>query len=105
MKPTDEQIAQLKATHGEVWTLEAGEDVLVFRAPTVPEFDAATDKIASDKGSKTLALRTLARQVVVFPSKEEYDAMAAKRAGLGIKLAGEAFNAASDAQGEFAKKA
>jgi hypothetical protein len=86
-----EKLDDLKKTHGRVVHLsdtdEEDNSLLweaVFRVPTKREFDTYTAK--NDQGQGTKGLEQLARTIVIFPSREEFDALLEKFPGLHISL-------------------
>lgn len=67
---TEEQVASLKAKHGEhLVHIEASSGDLVFRRPTRHEYDRWFDKMQADKGNASAHARELAQATVVFPDQ------------------------------------
>lgn len=76
-KLTDEQMAALEAQHGRIGRLkskrEGGWEV-VFRKPRRAEFKQFRAR-AHNPAQKAEAQEILARQCVVYPSREAFDAL------------------------------
>jgi hypothetical protein len=91
MPISKEQLDELKKTHGRVVHLsdtDEEDDTLlwecVFRVPTKREFDVYTAK--QDQGIGIKGLEQMARTIVLYPSREEFDALLDKFPGLHISL-------------------
>jgi hypothetical protein len=97
-------LAELKAKHGEVWTLTLGDDVFGITMPTTPNYDRCMSVIAENRSKAPGALRTLAKGIVVYPAAPEYEALIRKRPGIPSRIAGEALKLAGAEESEFAKK-
>jgi hypothetical protein len=85
--PIDEKkLAELKAQHGEVLSLEtkAGEDV-VFRMATPEEFDRFLVE-HTDPQSRPAAFRTLCLVCAVYPERGEMAALLRAKPGIAMKL-------------------
>lgn len=94
-KLTSDQRAALKAAHPDAFILRSsalpGHD-FVFRPARVAEFDAFLSAVnGGETTAKVYAHRTLALDLVVFPAREELQALAAEKPGvvhtLGDELA------------------
>jgi hypothetical protein len=86
-----EKLEELKKTHGRIVHLsdtdeEDGELLweAVFRVPTKREFDTYTAK--QDQGQGFKGLEQLSRTIVIYPSREEFDALLDKFPGLHVSL-------------------
>lgn len=86
---------ELRQKHNEVFRLEfqdtSGPSAVYFRALTAPEYNAALEKIM-DKDAKrnALALKEVARRVLVHPTDDALEAILSRRPGVLTKVAGEA---------------
>jgi hypothetical protein len=81
------KIEELRAQHGEVHILTADDQhTIVVRCPTAPEFERFEAHFADEKKAAR-ALGQLVRDVVVWPSRDEYDEMLARRPGLRLAYA------------------
>lgn len=98
-------IEALKREHGEVYVISAAGCEIAVRMPTVHEFERFQDSIASDKKKGTRALAQLVRDCLVFPSREEYDAIVARRPGLPVSFGSEVVKIAGLVDEVEAKKA
>lgn len=87
-KLTPDQRAALKTAHGDVTFIASkvlpNED-FVFRRPGSVEFDAFMATL-SDRATKVGAHRQLARDLLVYPSESEWDAMAERLPGFAHRL-------------------
>lgn len=86
-----EEIAKLKTDHARIVHVDDHDDddgsllwEAVFRAPTKREFDAYLAK--QDQGMGTKGLEQLARSIVVYPSREAFDALLETHPGIPISL-------------------
>jgi hypothetical protein len=104
MSLSEETIEKLKEEHGEVWVIEVdGGQPIAFRCPTRQEF-RKFKAMASDEKKKPDADDLLAREVVVYPSKADFDALLNRRPGVSMRVAGAVIEAASGEELKDAKK-
>lgn len=97
-KLTNEIRASLKAANPEALVLrtpELKDSDFVFRATKVTEFDAFLAALnGNDESAKVYAHRQFARDLLVFPSLEEWDALSEARPGIchtfGVELSNRA---------------
>lgn len=81
-----EQIAKLKAEHGQDLRLVETDDAeLVLRPPTRVEW-AAFRSMSADKDKRQFAQEDLVRACVVYPGREDFDKLLDRRPGLGDAL-------------------
>lgn len=81
----EDKLQQLRAEHGEVYELEAGEHTIYVRMPTGPEFDRF-QATAADQKMAARATAQLVRDVMLDPPKDEWAAIVAKRPGLPLAI-------------------
>ncbi len=94
MRLTDDQRQQLRATNPDatlVRTKALPEHDFAFRALRVAELDAFLMAVNSeDETEKVYAHRTLARDLLLFPTHEEWEALAAQKPAIahaiGVEL-------------------
>ena len=74
-KPTEEQIAEFKAKHGEDLALvtfnKKKEIFFVVRAPKPAEYDRFMDRVSDDPKKRPDALDELGRTCAIFPEEKE----------------------------------
>lgn len=102
----DDQMDKLRAEHGEVFRLEGLEDEsldIVFRCPNRAEYKKFKSFISDDK-KKSDADDMLAREIVVFPAKNDLDRLLDRRPGIATKVAGAALQIAMGEATKEAKK-
>lgn len=105
MGVSSETIEALKSKHGEVFEISACGYDFVVRVPTSVECERWQDKAAEDKKKGIRALGQLVRDVLVFPSLDEYDAILSKRPMLSTSLGGEVLKIAGATDDVEVKKA
>ena len=74
MRPTDEQIEELKTKHGnKLYDLELDEPevTVVFTRPLKAAWDGFVDKLGRDEESRSKAMTSLAKACTVFPPQPE----------------------------------
>jgi len=102
----DITLADLKAKHGEIWTLSFDVGDVAIRAPNQGEIQCFQDGLLGDtKLNKRQATEQLARAVVVHPSADDFGAMLTKRFGILLRIGGAASAIASSEESKDAKKA
>jgi hypothetical protein len=89
-KLTEEQRAQLKIAHPDAILFRTpvlpGHD-FVFRQATVAEFDAFLGAInGQDSTAKVYAHRTLARDLLLYPSEAEWNTLTVQKPGVAHTL-------------------
>ena len=101
MKPTEEQLEALEAEHGAVFlvpfgvdgtespTIDNAEHAFVIRRPKRAAFERF-EKDCLDPKRQIIALRNLALDVIVWPSKDEREAIVEDFPGAPLLCAGEA---------------
>lgn len=104
MIPSD-VLDNLKSLHGDVWTVEAGPHVFAFKAPSQGAYDRCIGTMADNKKLAPSALRQLALDCIVHPSREEAAAIFAKRPGVASLVASDCLRVAGEEEAEKAKKA
>jgi hypothetical protein len=87
-KLTDEVFAELKAKHGDVIGLETDDGAAVFRAPTRQEWERFLKEQASED-TKAAAHRPLIMGCRVWPEKDAFDALVARKPGILLSFGGE----------------
>lgn len=81
MKPTENEIEVLKTQHGQLHLLELDDEAVVAKAPTRAlwkRFRAQTQ----DETKRLIAAENLVRDCVVWPAKNELEAMWERKPGL-----------------------
>ena len=81
MHPTEEQLNEYRQKHGEIEVKPMGDITVVFRTPTLPEWEAFLDTSLSDKRSKAKAMRAVTIGCVVFPDARTVSEHMAKKPG------------------------
>lgn len=84
----DSTIQRLKDEHGEVYILTADDAEVVVRMPSIPEFDRFMASMGDEKKSAK-GLKQLVRDVLVHPSREDFDAIVSRRPGIFLSFAKE----------------
>jgi hypothetical protein len=78
---TDDELAALKAQHGEVWKFDLEGGQVVFRCPTAPEFDTFFSGSITAPAQLPLQYRNLCRAVVLAPDPEKLKTLFMLRPG------------------------
>ncbi len=81
----EEKLQQLRAEHGDIYELEAGEHTVYVRMPTSPEFDRF-QATAADQKMAAKATAQLVRDCLIHPSKDEWAAIVAKKPGMPLAI-------------------
>ncbi len=101
--PTPDQIKALEAQHDGVWEIKVGESIVLFRCPTELEFRSFVGNSLNDR-KKIDAAEILTRDVVVFPSPNEFAQIIAKYPGANLRIATAANEVADGGEVTQAKK-
>lgn len=101
----ESKIEELKAKHGEIFTMEICGTGVAFRLPTEPEYFKCLGEGAKNPAAAPKQVYDLAHKCVVYPSSAEFGALCSRRAGVGLKVGNEILKIAGGEETELAKKA
>lgn len=79
-------IDKLKAEHGEIYAVETAGVTIVVRPPSRAAFRRFADR-AADSNGRYLAMETLLRDCVVWPTLPELDALLERKPGIAAPIA------------------
>lgn len=88
-------LEDLKAKHGEIWTMTMAEQDFAFKRPDSASFERYIGTIAENRKEMVPAARRFSLDVLVYPSESEAVAFFNKYPGTPVNLAGEAALVAS----------
>lgn len=93
------------ANHGDdrVAIVESKLGPVLLRSPSRPEYKRFRSQL-KPKGDNGDILEQLARQVVLYPSRQEFDAMLDRRPALADTVGNRALELAGAGEGETSKK-
>ncbi len=103
MRPGDDVIERLKAEHGEVYLVEAGDVGVIVRPPTRAEYRRFR-ALAMDEKKRADAVERLARDCVLWPDADGLDELLERRPALTEVVGGELLKLAGFAEEVEIKK-
>ncbi len=105
---TDEQakqLAELRAKHGEdLAAFPTSLGFLVFKSPDRDIYEDFLEAVASDKGKKSVAMRSIALRCAVHPTKDIVDEIFKKKPGLPATIAARLVEMSTEDVEDVAKK-
>lgn len=85
-KPSEEQITNLKAQYGELFSITVGDDDYILKKAGRPQVKRFIDTVQKSPYESSVAL---VRDCLVFPSQDEFARAADANPNLAILISGE----------------
>lgn len=86
MDELDSKKAEWRSTYGQIAETTSGKQELVFRPPNLAEWEEIENKLASASKDKAAHIRQFSRQMLLYPSRDEYDTWLETNGAFPVKL-------------------